>query len=232
MQTYPLTLTFDKRSSDHRFTVANVQGQTVIDGQEFLIQSKIELAAYQNQRQRHYIVEPQARFWLNPPFDIWHERDRAMADDHARPIGAIQRQHWWNNCYQINDAQQHLAFSIEVENANKAWALLSLVLLFMVGCLFNTRSLSPNIPIPGYALMGLAFLGIGLIHSGHLFNAPYWVKQANGRRVMQFIKRPSSNDNRSSFTIRAIDAVSPTEELTILCGIILTTLRHGEKQSD
>jgi hypothetical protein len=79
---------------------------------------------------------------------------------------------------------------------------------------------------------GLAFLGLGLINSGHLFNVPYFVQRANGRRVMQFAKNPSGATYHSSFTIRAIDAISESEELAILCGIILTTRRHGEKQSN
>ncbi len=58
MTVYPLTLTFDQRSSDHKITITNAQGQTLIDGQEFLIQSKIELAAYQNRGRGRYIMEP------------------------------------------------------------------------------------------------------------------------------------------------------------------------------
>jgi hypothetical protein len=222
---YPLTLNFDQRSSDHRFTITNAQGQTVIDGQEFLIKSKLEVAAYQKRRQSHYVIKPKSGFqWLNPPFHIWNDRER--------PIGAIHRQHWWNNCYQIDDAQQHLAFSIQAENAARAWAGWGFVLLFFVGCLFNIRDMSPNTVILRWVFVGVSFLGLSLIASGHLCNVPYWVKRANGRRVMQFAKNPSHSGQRSSFTIRAIDTVSESEELAILCGIILTTLRHGEKQSN
>jgi hypothetical protein len=230
--TYPLTLSFDHRSSDHRFTITNARGQTMVEGQEFLIQSKIELVAYQNRGQRRYIMEAPLRFWLNSPFHIWDERDRLMTDRRSKTLGTVQRQHWWNNCYQIYDAQQHIAFSFKSENNNKAWGGLIFFLVFIMGCLLNGRSLSPNISIPGVCLMGFAFLGFGLLNSGYLCNSAYWVQRANGRRVMQFIKRPSSNGNSSSFTIRAIDTVSDKEEMAILCGIILVTLRHGEKQSD
>jgi hypothetical protein len=225
MQTYPLTLTFDQRSSDHRFTITNAQGQTLIDGQEFLIQAKIELASYQNRGPSRYLIEPKSGFqWLNTPFHIWNDRDR--------PIGAIHRQHWWNNCYQVDDVQQHLAFSIQAEDAAKSWATLCFVLLFFVGCLFNIRDMSPNTVILRWVVVGVSFFGIYLLNCGYLCNVPYWVQRSNGRRVMQFAKNPSNSGYRSSFTIRAIDAVSESEELAILCGIILITLRHGEKQSD
>jgi hypothetical protein len=221
---YPLTLTVDHRSAKPQITITNAQGQTVINGQGLLSlhQSKIELTADPHRGPRRYIVEPtQPGFQLNSPFDIWDERDRSM--------GMIQRPQWWNSRYQIDDRQQRPAFSIAAQNPQKAWASRGGLLVFLVGFLV---AFLPRLRIFGYCLIGVALLGLFLVNTGHLFNAPYWVERINGRRVMQFTKNPSISDRRASFMIQAIDAVNETEQLAILCGIILIALRyHGERDS-
>jgi hypothetical protein len=224
MPAYPLTLTVDHRSAQEKITIINAQGQTMIEGNGLMgmFKSKIELTADQNRGPCRYVMaSAKSGFQLNAPLDIWDERGRSM--------GTIQRQQWWSSCYQIDDMPHRTAFSIQAQNPQQAWATRGFAVLFVLALLC---SVSLNMGILGYCLIGVALLGLFLINTGHLLNAPYWVERVNGRRVMQFTKHPSINDGRHSFTIRASDAFNEAEELAILCGIILIALNHhGERPS-
>jgi hypothetical protein len=182
---------------------------------ELMFKSEIELTTYQNLSRHRYSMAPRkSGFALNSPYEIWDEADQAVA--------VIHPQKWLNRHYRLSNRLQQPLFTIAAQHPQQIWANWGCLGLFMLGFLCAAL---PSTLILGCCLIAISLLGLYLISNGYLFNAPYWVERTSGCRVMQFTKNRST-PNRRSFVIQAIDTVSVSEELTVLCSIILIVLHH------
>jgi hypothetical protein len=209
MQIYPLIVKFDYTFL-YKLTVKNAQGSLVMQAARSLtLKTKFEVCAYQKYGQQNYTIAAPKLLQWRTHYDFWNQQGELIGNIHGLK---------GKSDYHI-DAGDRQTFVIKMVYSSYVmlWIIPAAILLMGALCMNNSL---PNIATFGYCLLILAILTTIAMSASGIFDRTYVVQRSDGHPVMRFARLPPLEMRPDCFAIKAIDALSETEEPAVLLGVI------------